>query len=366
MAFKREENIMRILLTGGGTAGHVTPNLALIPRLEEMGFDIQYIGRKAGIEKDLISQTNIPYYAIQTGKLRRYFDFKNLTDIFSIFFGFIKALFLVRKIRPRLVFSKGGFVSCPVVWAAWLNRIPVITHESDITPGLANRLSIPFSKKICFSFPETEAHLPKDKAVLTGIPIREMLLNGKGEEGRKICGFNNSKPVLLVVGGSQGAEEINKAIRSGLDDLSKKYNVCHICGQGGVQQDFEENPYYAQFEYVETEMPHFFAMADVVVSRAGATTLFEFLALKKPSVLVPLSLKASRGDQLLNAESFEKQGFSLVVSSENLNSDTLIDCIETVYSKRTTMAEAMDSFGSANGLDNVLNEILKLVNRTNI
>ncbi len=352
---------MRILLTGGGTAGHVTPNLALIPRLEEMGFDIHYIGRKTGIEKDLIAKTGIPYHAIPTGKLRRYFDFKNVTDIFSIFFGFLKALFLVCKIRPSIVFSKGGFVSCPVVWAAWLNRIPVITHESDITPGLANRLSIPFSKKICFSFPETKAHLPKDKAVFTGIPIREVLLNGKVEEGLKICGFHDSKPVLLVVGGSQGAEEINKAIRSGLDDLLKKYDICHICGQGGVQQDFEENPYYAQFEYVETEMPHFFAMADVVVSRAGATTLFEFLALKKPNVLIPLSLKASRGDQILNAESFEKQGFSQVLASERLNPETLLESIENVYSRRTAMGDAMDSFGRTNGLDNVLDEILKLV-----
>ncbi len=348
---------MKILLTGGGTAGHVTPHLALIPRLKEKGYDIHYIGRKAGIEKDLIEPTGIPYDSIPTGKLRRYFDVKNFTDVFFILSGFIKALYLIEKINPTVVFSKGGFVSCPVVWAAWLLRIPVVTHESDITPGLANRLSIPFSKKICYSFPETAAHLSESKAVYTGIPIRESLSGGDAEHGRKICGFTDSKPVIMIVGGSQGAEEINDAVRDALPELLKTYHLCHICGKGGVKENLKEKPGYAQFEYVDAEMPHLFALSDIIISRAGATTLFEFLELKKPSLLIPLSMKASRGDQILNARSFEKQGFSMVLPSKDLNADTLLTSVKRLYDKKATLIKAMQSIGSEKGVDNVMVEI---------
>lgn len=355
---------MKILLTGGGTAGHVTPHLALIPRLQEKGYDIHYIGRKTGIEKDLIVPTGIPYYSVPSGKLRRYFDLKNFTDVFFIFFGFIKALYLIEKIQPAVVFSKGGFVSCPVVWAAWVLRIPVVTHESDITPGLANRLSIPFSKKICYSFPETAAHLSENKAVYTGIPIRESLLSGNAEQGRKICGFTDAKPVIMIVGGSQGAEEINTAVRSVLDDLLKTYNLCHICGKGGVRENLKEKPGYAQFEYVDAEMAHLLALADVIISRAGATTLFEFLELKKPSLLIPLSMKASRGDQILNAQSFEKQGFSIVLPSEELTADALLAGVQRVYAKKEAMLQTMQSIGSEKGVDNVMAEIERFSRKT--
>ncbi len=347
----------RIIMTGGGTAGHVTPNLALIPKLEQQGYTIHYIGRRSGIEKDLVKKTGVPYSSISAGKLRRYFDFQNLTDMMRILKGLLDSLVLLRKIRPQVVFSKGGFVSCPLVWAAWINRIPVIVHESDITPGLANKLSIPFARHICFSFPETINKLPVGKSIHTGIPVREMLSEGKEDQGKTFCGFDNAKSTILVMGGSQGSEAINRAIRETLDKLRKTFQVCHICGKGHANADYENRTGYRQFEYVDRELPHLLAMADIVVSRAGATTLFELLELKKPNLLIPLSLKASRGDQILNAQSFEKQGFSRVLPEEELTSETLFDGISKAHSNRDSMIEAMNATGIINGIDEVLKVI---------
>lgn len=344
----------RILLTGGGTAGHVTPHLAVLPRLQALGIDIHYIGRQTGIERELIEPLGIPYHPIATGKLRRYLDWQNVTDIARIFQGLLAALGLIRQLRPDVVFSKGGFVACPVVWAAWVRRVPVIIHESDMTPGLANKLSLPFATKICYSFPETAAYLPKNKAIHTGIPIRESLLTGNADEGRRICGFTTAKPVVLVIGGSQGSAAINAAMRAALPDLGKTYHVAHICGQGGVARELAATPGYAQFEYVNDELPHLFALADVVVSRAGATTLFELLALRKPNVLIPLPLKASRGDQILNARSFEKQGFSLVVPEEQLNSATLLNSIQQASTQREQFKAAMQATQTINSIEQVL------------
>ena len=250
-------------------------------------------------------------------------------------------------------------MSCPLVWAAWVNRVPIVIHESDITPGFANRLSTPFSDHICFSFPETEEKLPMGKATYTGIPVRETLLAGDGSEGKKICGFTDEKPILLVVGGSQGSKTINNILRAALDDLLETYNVCHLCGHGEVNTDFEARPGYRQFEYVDKEMQHLLAMADVVVSRAGATTLFELFELKKANLLIPLSLKASRGDQILNAKSFETQGFSRVLMEEDLNVGSLKEGISRTYSDRNAMVEAMNSRSQVNGLNKVL-EIIRV------
>jgi UDP-N-acetylglucosamine--N-acetylmuramyl-(pentapeptide) pyrophosphoryl-undecaprenol N-acetylglucosamine transferase len=347
----------RILLTGGGSAGHVTPNIALLPTLQRLEFDIHYIGRQSGIERELIEPLGIPYHPINAGKLRRYLDMQNLTDIFRIAHGFFTAFFLIGRLRPVVVFSKGGFVACPVVWAAWLHRIPVIIHESDLTPGLANKLSAPFASRICYSFPETEAKLPSGKAVYIGIPIRESLLSGKAVEGRRICGFTNDKPVILVMGGSQGAAVINDTLRDALDELLKRFNVCHLCGQGLIDDSRETMPGYKQFEYVKDDLPHLLAMADIVVSRAGATTLFELLALKKPNLLIPLSLKASRGDQIVNARSFEKQGFSAVLPQEELCVETLIAEITRTYTQRDMYSEAMRSTTSVNAVEVVMKVI---------
>jgi UDP-N-acetylglucosamine--N-acetylmuramyl-(pentapeptide) pyrophosphoryl-undecaprenol N-acetylglucosamine transferase len=341
----------KILLTGGGTAGHVTPNIALIPGLKDMGLEIHYVGTKKGMERDLIAKTGLPYHHISAGKLRRYFSFRNFTDMFRIKLGFLQSLILMMKLRPSVVFSKGGFVSCPVVWAAWLCRIPVVIHESDLTPGLANKLSIPFAKKVCFSFPETEEHLPPAKREATGLPVRKELFDGDAKRGRELCGFDNDKPVITVIGGSLGAQAINEAVRGGLDKLLDDFNVCHICGKGGKAPG--SRPGYCQFEYIGEELPDIFAMADMVISRAGATTLFELLALRKPALLIPLGTAASRGDQILNARSFEKQGYAKILPQDGINGTILAENVRQFYDKRNECVDAMNRAESAKAADRV-------------
>ena len=229
----------RIVLTGGGTAGHVTPNMALVPKLTEEGYDIAYIGSYDGMERKLIEDIDLPYYGISSGKLRRYFDPKNFTDPFRVLKGYFEAKKILKKLRPNVVFSKGGFVTVPVVIAARRLHIPVIIHESDITPGLANKLSIPSASRVCCNFPETIEHLPKGKAVLTGSPIRQELFQGRRDQGLKLCGFQPDKPVLLIIGGSLGSVAINNAIRSNLDELLKTYQLIHLCGKGNLDQSLE-------------------------------------------------------------------------------------------------------------------------------
>lgn len=347
-----------IVLTGGGSSGHVTPNIALLPGLKRAGYSIHYIGSGNGIEKQLIEREAIPYYSISTGKLRRYFDLKNFTDAFRVLDGFRQAFILLGRLKPSIVFSKGGFVSCPVVWAAWLRKIPVVIHESDITPGLTNRLSIPFARTVCYTFPESKPHIPASKGVRTGMPIRESLFGGNRSKGRSICGFNDTKPVILVIGGSLGSEKINGIIRSVLDILLKDFNICHICGKGNVKPELERKSGYRQFEYINEEQPHIFALADLVVSRAGATVLFELLALKKPNLLIPLSKAASRGDQILNAASFKKQGYSMVMHEEKLDEVPLIKAIQELHSSRGKYREAMEECAADSGVTAVL-KVLK-------
>jgi UDP-N-acetylglucosamine--N-acetylmuramyl-(pentapeptide) pyrophosphoryl-undecaprenol N-acetylglucosamine transferase len=363
-----------ILLTGGGTAGHVTPNIALLHRLREQGYAISYIGTGQGIEHELIAGENVPYHTVPAGKLRRYFDIQNITDIIRIKIGFLKSLVVISKIKPDVLFSKGGFVSCPVVWASWVLRVPVVIHESDISPGLANRLSLPFAAKICCSFPETLRHLPERKAVLTGIPVRESLFNGDPEKGRALCGFNDRKPVVMVIGGSQGAQAINACVRKALGKLLPEFNICHICGKGNFAESSclsvpatggpkRLSGRYAQFEYVNEELADLFALADAVISRSGATTLFELLALKKPALLIPLPLGASRGDQILNAASFEKQGWSRVLPQEQMTPETLAENIRTVFAHRTEMIAAMKKTAPANGTEKIIGIIEEIVSK---
>ena len=291
----------RILLTGGGTAGHVTPNMALIPRLKELGYDIQYIGSYQGIERKLIEEIGIPYHGISSGKLRRYFDLKNFSDPFKVMKGYMEASHLIKRLKPDIVFSKGGFVAVPVVLAAKRRHVPVIIHESDLTPGLANKICIPSAAKVCCNFPETLKHLPEDKAVLSGSPIRKELFSGSREEGLSLCGFTGDKPVLMAMGGSLGAVAINRALRANLDALLKQFDIIHLCGKGNYDVSLEDRAGYKQFEYAKKELPHLFALTDLIISRAGANAICELLALKKPNILIPLPASQSRGDQLLNA-----------------------------------------------------------------
>ena len=346
----------RIVLTGGGTAGHVTPNIALIPRLKELGYEIHYIGSYDGIEKKLIEELQIPYYGISSGKLRRYFDVKNFTDPFKVLKGFREARHTLAEIRPNVLFSKGGFVSVPVVLAAKRLHIPVIIHESDLTPGLANKICIPSAAQVCCNFPETLAHLPADKAVLTGSPIRQELLEGNPIAALEFCHFTANKPVILVMGGSLGSAAINDTIRGVLPELLKTYQVIHLCGKGKLDEGLNHTPGYVQFEYIKKELRDLFALADIVISRAGANAICELLALHKPNILIPLSAKASRGDQILNARSFEAQGFSIVLEEEEVTNLTLLNAIHTLmeekdrYIQAMTASEQKDSIATITGL----------------
>ena len=346
----------RIVLTGGGTAGHVTPNIALIPRLKELGYEIHYIGSYDGIEKKLIEELQIPYYGISSDKLRRYFDVKNFTDPFKVLKGFREARHTLAEIRPNVLFSKGGFVSVPVVLAAKRLHIPVIIHESDLTPGLANKICIPSAAKVCCNFPETLAHLPADKAVLTGSPIRQELLEGNPIAALEFCHFTANKPVILVMGGSLGSAAINDTIRGVLPELLKTYQVIHLCGKGKLDEGLNHTPGYVQFEYIKKELRDLFALADIVISRAGANAICELLALHKPNILIPLSAKASRGDQILNARSFEAQGFSIVLEEEEVTNLTLLNAIHTLmeekdrYIQAMTASEQKDSIATITGL----------------
>ena len=313
----------KIIMTGGGTAGHVTPNLALIPKLKENGFEIKYIGSIDGIEKEIITQNNIPFFGISCGKLRRYFDMKNFTDPFKIIKGIAQAIKILSKEKPDIIFSKGGFVAVPVVIAASIKKIPVVAHESDMTPGLANKLSAPFCNKLCVTFRESLKFIKGNKGVLTGSPIREEILHGDKAKGKKICGFTDNKEILFIMGGSLGSKIINEEIRKNLDELLKEFNIIHICGKGNIDKNLINKNGYKQFEYVNEELPDFMKAADYIISRAGANSIFEFLALKKPTLLIPLSKKASRGDQILNSKSFEKEGYSLMLEEEEIKDDIL-------------------------------------------
>lgn len=340
----------KIVLTGGGTAGHVTPNIALMPKLKELGYEIYYIGSYDGIEKKLIEQMGIPYYGISSGKLRRYFDWKNFTDPFRVLKGFGEAKKLLKKLHPDVVFSKGGFVTVPVVQAAKRCHIPTIIHESDMTPGLANKLAIPAATKVCCNFPETVKYLPEGKAVLTGSPIRQELLHGNRLAALNFCGFTSGRPVLLVIGGSQGSVAVNTAIRNILPDLLKTFQVIHLCGKGNLDTGLEHTDGYVQFEYIQKELADLFALADVVVSRAGANAICELLALRKPNLLIPLPASASRGDQLLNARSFRQQGFSMVLEEESITSETLLSSILELYRDRDVYIQAMKQSGQSDAI----------------
>ena len=299
----------RIVLTGGGTAGHVSPNLSLIPRLIAAGYEIHYIGRSSGIEYDLIcGLEGVTYHAVNSGKLRRYFSLENITDGFRVAQGVAQAYALMKAIRPDVCFSKGGFVSIPVVIAAHTLGVPTVCHESDLTPGLANRISARFADVIATTFPECAEALG-DKGVATGTPLREELFAGDRARGLRMASFHGAKPVLLVTGGSQGAQSVNAVLRKCLPELIRRMDILHLCGSGNLDESLRNTVGYTQIEFLKDEMPDAYAVADIVLSRAGSNTLAELLALRKPMLLVPYPLSASRGDQIKNAENYCSQGF---------------------------------------------------------
>ena len=349
----------RIVLTGGGTAGHVTPNLALIPRLREDGWDIHYIGAEDSVEQKLIAEIpDVTYHAVACGKLRRYFDPKNFSDPFRVVKGVFQASGVIGRLKPNVVFSKGGFVSVPVVYGAKMHGVPVVVHESDMTPGLANKLSTPFAKAVLCTFPEA-AKLAGKKGVHTGTPIREEILHGNRERGLKRFHFSEGRPVLMVVGGSSGAQAINRMVTQALPELLESFQVLHLCGRGNLDVALEGTSGYYQCEYLDEEMADAYACADIMISRAGSNTLCEILALRKPALLIPYPKAASRGDQIMNAESFEARGLSRVLMQEDMTAESLVKGVVDLYRDRGTLYEQMDREASANGVDNVLREIYK-------
>ncbi|UVI30770.1 undecaprenyldiphospho-muramoylpentapeptide beta-N-acetylglucosaminyltransferase [Paenibacillus spongiae] len=351
----------KILFTGGGSAGHVTVNLALIPRFLKEGWAVSYIGSHDGIEKQLIAKLpDVRYSGISTGKLRRYMDWQNVKDPFKVIGGAMQAYRIIRKLKPDVVFSKGGFVSVPVVFGAWLNRVPVVIHESDLTPGLANRIAIPFAAAVCTTFPETEKHLRSAKTRFVGAVVRDGLDAGSANRGRVFCRLDGSKPVLLIMGGSLGARKINETVRLALSRLTAEFQVVHLCGKGQLDPELDL-PGYRQFTYIGDELPDILAMTDVVVSRAGSNSIFEFLALRKPMLLIPLTKEQSRGDQILNARSFEASGYCEVLEEENLTADTLASGVSRLYRDREAYIGRMEQTGQKDALSDLFHYIKQTV-----
>jgi UDP-N-acetylglucosamine--N-acetylmuramyl-(pentapeptide) pyrophosphoryl-undecaprenol N-acetylglucosamine transferase len=349
-----------IVFTGGGSAGHVTPNIAIINEMDHQEWDIKYIGSKKGIERELISKINIPYHGISSGKLRRYIDFENVKDIFRVLRGCLEARKILKKLRPNLVFSKGGFVSVPVIVAARSLGIPIFIHESDMTPGLANKISQRFATKIFTSFEETVKFFPKNQTKAIGSPIRKEILIGSAEKGRHLLDLHSKLPVLTIMGGSLGAKKINESVRESIQELTSKYQIVHLCGKGNVDQTLVGLPGYKQFEYIHEELPDILAATDTVITRGGSNAIFEFLALKIPMIIIPLGRAQSRGDQILNAKSFEEKGYSLTLEEDNLTKDTLKKTLESLERNRDQFKVTMSNSVQGQAIRLILEEIEKI------
>lgn len=344
----------RIVLTGGGTAGHVTPHLSLIPRLKEMGYEIHYIGTENGIERQMIAKfPEITYHAVKSGKLRRYFSWQNFIDPFKVIWGALQSVAAIARIKPDVCFSKGGFVSVPVVVGAWLCRVPTVCHESDLTPGLANRICTKFARKVCTTFPEC-AKAIGEKGVHTGTPLRPELFRGSRAAGLALAGFDGSKPVLLMTGGSLGAQSVNKCLRESLPELLPHMDVLHLCGKGNLDKALLNLKGYCQKEFLSEEMPDALAVADIVLSRAGSNTLSELLALQKPMLLVPYPLGASRGDQIENARSYAAQGLARVLMQEDMTARTMTDGLLKLLNEKDALLKALADYPVKDGTDAVL------------
>ena len=349
----------KLVLTGGGTAGHVMPHIALLPPFAREGWQLFYIG-SGGIEQEIMAGTGIPFRTIQAGKLRRYFSWQNFIDIFRVVIGFVQAAGYLAAIRPALVFSKGGFVSVPVCLAARVLRIPVVSHESDLTPGLANRIIGRFARLILYAFPQTGSYLGNTPSRLVGLPVRDSLLRGNAARGRAFCGFpaNEQRPVYLVMGGSLGAQKINEALAGILPDLVRDRGVIHITGKGkGIAF---EHPWYRAFEYVQDELPDLFAAADYVVSRAGANSIFEFLALQKPMLLIPLEA-GSRGDQVHNARSFVENDWAKVLREKDLSGPALQQAMMALEKDAAGLQNRLREAGQRHASEEVVQSLRELM-----
>jgi UDP-N-acetylglucosamine--N-acetylmuramyl-(pentapeptide) pyrophosphoryl-undecaprenol N-acetylglucosamine transferase len=326
-----------IILTGGGTAGHCVPNIALIQHLKNHFDKIYYIGSENGIEKQIITeQTKLKYFGISCAKLKRSITLKNLLIPFKVALGVKQAGVILDKLKPDVIFSKGGYVAVPVILAGKKRKIPIITHESDFTIGLANKITAKHCKKVLTSFPETAKTIKN--GLYVGPPLKQ-LKTSKTTALNKF-GLSGKKPVILVTGGSLGSQIINTTLREALPNLLKNFEILHICGKNNIDKDIVHNG-YVQVEFVN-DMKQAYSVADICVSRAGSNTLFELLSLKKPCVLIPLPKGASRGDQVLNAEYFQKKGVVYVLQQNALTPESLAITIESVYSNRKNIVKNLD------------------------
>ncbi len=347
--------LSRVVVAGGGSAGHVVPALPVMEALGRQGVEVHFVGGLNGIERRLATPSATAYHGITTGKLRRYFSLQNLVDCFRVPVGVWQAWRLLGRLRPQVVFSKGGFVSFPVVLGAWLRRIPAVAHESDLTPGLANRLAAPFVARLCVNF---EPQSPADRAVaVTGTPLREALLAGDAARGRARLNLADEKPVLLVVGGSLGAARLNAVVRDALGELLATYSVVHVCGAGKIAPALRDLTGYTQLEYVEAGWGDIIAAAELVVSRAGAGALYEWLALGKPHLLVPLPKRASRGDQIENAAFAAAQGWSEVLHEDALNPKTLLDGLAKLAAESPRIRRRLAGFQARDSVGLVIREL---------
>lgn len=325
---------MLVLFTGGGTAGHVLPNVPLIEALAARGHEVHYAGSGAAMERQLLAPLPVTYHVLSTGKLRRYLSLENLRDVWCVVIGIVEGVALVRRLRPAVVFSKGGFVSVPAVLGAALCGVPVIAHESDLSPGLANRIANRVARIVCTTFPETTFAMKGGKrrgkkddprVRFTGLPLRSALAEGDARRGRLFLGLaaddaaHDKTPVLLIMGGSQGSVRLNHFVRSELTGLMAEYCVVHLCGRGNCDDSLQDLPRYRQYEFLGAELGDVLAAADVVISRAGATALYELLALRKAVLLVPLTRAQSRGDQIENAQWAVQRGFCRMLEEGNLS-----------------------------------------------
>lgn len=333
----------KIIFTGGGSAGHVTLNLALIPWFLEQGYQITYIGSKGGMEEELVKKfPTVKYKSILTGKLRRYFSLKNLADMIKIPLGCLQACYLIYKENPDIIFSKGGFVSFPVVVGGFVNRKKIFMHESDITSGLANKLSLPFVSTFFTTFPETVNTVKyKQKVCCVGPVMSDRLFNGSREKGASFAGLESQKPTIMFIGGSLGAKSLNDAVAQNLPELLKHYQVIHISGKNGFNPSLKGKG-YVQYEFVDKELKDLMALSDVVISRAGSNAIFELASLNKPMILVPLPNTSSRGEQSLNARNFANKGFASVIKDEDISSpNILLPAIKQAFEKKEETIKKM-------------------------
>jgi UDP-N-acetylglucosamine--N-acetylmuramyl-(pentapeptide) pyrophosphoryl-undecaprenol N-acetylglucosamine transferase len=355
MAEKEIGNHYSIVLTGGGTAGHVWPHFALFEAcnsrlakaFQENKISVHYVGSQSGMEKDLVTanQPSWKYHSIATGKLRRYFSLKNFTDPFLILLGFLQAFFLLGQVKASIVFSKGGFVSAPVVWAAWLRGIPIVIHESDATPALATRLTLPFSFKALVAFPETIKKIPPifhNRVIEIGLPVRESLFSASHEESLHYFSLPSNRKTILIFGGSLGAQSLNKKMFEIIPVLHKNHNIIHIVGKGN-KFDLPGLENYRQLEFLNEGMKFAYAVADLAICRAGASSIFELAAARVPMILIPLGMHASRGDQIINARIFMNKGWAQSIDENTFQNDSAIQLIESTLNSLEERKVALNS-----------------------